>query len=60
MFPAMVGKSGFVSLRWSEEESFGVRAFYKHYVPTGRGNLGWKNLAKKEKKKLDLKYGRET
>jgi hypothetical protein len=26
----------FVSLRWSEEDSLGARAFYKHYVPTGR------------------------
>ena len=23
---------------WSEEESFGCRVFYKHYVPTGRGD----------------------
>jgi hypothetical protein len=35
MFPAMVRR--FVSLRWSEEDSFGARAFYKHPVPTGRG-----------------------
>jgi hypothetical protein len=51
MFPAMVCKSGdSVSLRWSEDESFAARAFYKHYVPTGRGNLGWNNLAKKTEK----------
>jgi hypothetical protein len=34
MFPAMVRKS--VSLRWSEEEWFVARVFYKHCAPTGR------------------------
>jgi len=29
-----------VSFRWSEEEIFFARAFYKHYVPTGRGTWG--------------------
>jgi len=36
-----------VSLRWSDEESLGGRAFYKHFVPTGReaapGKLCQKN-----------------
>ena len=27
----------YVSLLWSDEESFVSRAFYKHYVPTGPG-----------------------
>ncbi len=37
----------YVSLLWSEEESFGGQAFYKHYVPTGRGKVIRKNLAGK-------------
>jgi len=31
-------KVGHVSLPWSEDEPFGDRAFYKHFVPTGRGS----------------------
>src|SRR6185295_5784012 len=30
----MIRKSEFISLRWSEEEPFRTRAFYKHWVPT--------------------------
>ena len=37
MFPAIVPKPTSVSLRWSEEKSFGHCAFYKHYVPMGPG-----------------------
>src|SRR6266550_1381694 len=34
---AMSGEVEHVSLLWSDEESFGGRAFYKYFVPTGRG-----------------------
>ena len=37
-----------VSLRWSDEESLGGRAFYKHFVPTGRGGCGRKTLSEKQ------------
>jgi hypothetical protein len=40
MFPARVRKSGFRFAPLEREGSFGARAFYKHYVPTGRGKLG--------------------
>ena len=38
MFPVMLHTSGFVSLRWSEKNLL-QRAFYKYFVPTGRGTL---------------------
>jgi hypothetical protein len=35
MFPTLAGRPTYVSLRWSEEKSFGGRAFYKHLAPNG-------------------------
>jgi hypothetical protein len=37
-----------VSLLWSDEESHGGRAFYKHFVPTGRGSCARKTLSEKQ------------
>jgi len=37
-----------VSLRWSDEESLGGRAFYKHFVPTGRGGCARQTLSEKQ------------
>jgi len=37
-----------VSLRWSDEESLGGRAFYKHFVPMGRGGCARKTLSEKQ------------
>jgi len=36
-----------VSLLWSDGESLAGRAFYKHFVPTGRGSCARKTLSEK-------------
>jgi len=38
MFPAMVLKSGVRFAPLERAEIFSAHAFYKRYVPTGRGN----------------------
>jgi hypothetical protein len=37
-----------VSLLWSDEESFEDRAFYKHFVPTGRGSCVRRTLLERQ------------
>ena len=37
-----------VSLLWSDEESLGGRAFYKHFVPPGRGGCAQKTFSEKQ------------
>src|SRR6266550_3412769 len=44
----MSGEVEHVSLLWSDEESFGGRAFYKYFVPTGRGAVRRKTLSRKQ------------
>jgi hypothetical protein len=46
--PAMMRRSGF-HFAPLERGSFGSRATYKHYVPTGPGSLVIQNLAKESK-----------
>jgi hypothetical protein len=40
-----------VSLLWSDEGSLGSRAFYKHFVPLGRGSCAQKTLSEKQEVK---------
>jgi hypothetical protein len=44
-----------VSLLWSDEESFEDRAFYKHFVPTGRGSCVRRTLSESKKLRTCLR-----